>query len=193
MVARAAQQVIDDGAGFLVRRARARKAAGIVAIGKTELRPEPPKAEPADRIRRHRREASADAEWQKTIEGELRAVDGRLAEIEKRLVQLGAFGPTYEAQELAGERRMLRELRREIEADMPITTNRDGRSLTDRDRAILRARTRELSELAWRGGEQAAGEGDHRRARQCRHDSLRARQIAEHEMHWRGSLRGYSY
>lgn len=183
-------QTIDDGAGFLARRHRRIQAAGIRAIGPTDLHPVPPKPVPADRIRRHRALTGRDKEHRATVAAELAAIDAHADWIREQLGE--NTGPdaglrSFQDQELAAELRQLGLLRVEIEADTASPAPAD-----DRMRAIVRARSKELAEQFWRGAGRAAAEGDHRHARQLRHDALRAQRVAERESGIRTSLRGYA-
>lgn len=123
---------------------------------------------------------------------EIAAIDEHMRAITARL-DSGAAGD-YELAELAAERRALATLRGEIAADLgrPILADRDGKPVSDRMRAFVRARSVELREQCWAAAVRAAAEGDHRRARALRRDALRARHLAEREVHLRGAVPGYS-
>ncbi len=76
-------------------------------------------------------------------------------------------GASYRDQELAAERRMLATLYGEIEGERgsPITVDRDGRPLTERDYAIVRMRAAEVAESSREHAERAASGGDYREVR----------------------------
>lgn len=186
------QQTTDDGSGFLKRRRQRIQASGIRAIGPAVIRPEPARPDGVARIRRSRAETAAEREHRDTVTQELKDIDRHAAWIEEQLAALGpASGSgrvSYEVQELRSELSQLGALRTEVGADMAAAPIPD-----DRTRAIIRMRTKDMSEQDWRAAEQARAEGDHRRARMCRHDALRARQLAERELGIRTtSLRGYA-
>lgn len=176
----------------LRRRMRERKAANQAAAKK------PRRVRPRSR-------KSPEAVDQDTIREELEAIDRHQCALEAQLggpasaphlvVGIGANPRTSRDRELRAEVSRLGLLKREIAADAekPITANRNGELLTDRERSFRRMRTAELRDQYWHAAERAEREGDHRRARQLRHDALRSRHIAEYEMHLRPSLRGYSY
>jgi hypothetical protein len=144
-------------------------------------------------------------EDQRAVSDELRAIDRRIADIDKQLSHpqpagvavasrlfaggraIGGGHTSYEAQEFAVERRQLFALRRDIESDQtrPVTRDGDGNPLDVRSRLIRRGRAANLRDQAWREAERARAEGDHRRARQLRFDALRARHLAETELGWR--------
>lgn len=134
---------------------------------------------------------------------ELIAIDRHIAATKRALGETGQAAPRvgfgagadYKAQELKAELAALATLRAELIADhaAPITTHRDGRDLSDTDRARRRLRAKELADQFAFAAAKAAAEADHRRARNLRHDALRSRFVAEHEMRLRPSLRGYSH
>lgn len=172
----------------LRRRMRERKARKLAEAAKLPARREPT-------------ERTMAVEDQKAVQAELRAIDARMAEIEALLGQptprstFGVNAPSYRENELRAELGELAYQRREIESDLERPINRwpDGRPLTARDRAYRRTRTREIAENDWAMSDRAEREGDHRRARRLRCNSLRARHIAEFEMHLRPSLRGFTH
>lgn len=171
-------------AGSILRRRIQRMLAGVVAVGPTEraaTEHKPPTL------------AEAEAADQKAIADELRAITARIRAIDQFLAlsakstNVWGSGADYETQELRSERQSLCALRAEIEDDQrnPITHARDGAPLDARWRAIRRERTLSLRRSYWEAAEAARAEGDHRRARRLRLDSLRARHLAEAEMNWR--------
>lgn len=165
------------------RRMRERKAAKLAEAAKA---PKPKALSPKAAA------IANEREWSATINSELAAIDRHRSALEDRLARLPEG--SYERQELQRELGALAALRREIEhdRDRPITRRPDGRDLDDRDRAIRRMRAQEIAENLWAAAERAQTEGDYRRARQLRHDSLRARQVAEFELGLRKSLTGYT-
>lgn len=190
--AAALQKVIDNpDTGSIKRRALRRIAAGIKTIGPSGP-PEPrlPETSPGpDGF------DLACIAIRPVVEGEVTEIDRHIGAVEARLARIGQDVRSFEAQELRSEQDALAALRAEVAADLqrPITLDRDGRPITDQMRAFVRLRTKETRESLWRNAEKAAAEGDHRRARQLRHDALRARHLAEHEAGIRPSLRGYSF
>jgi hypothetical protein len=199
MVARAQtapQRAADDpDVGFFKRRALRIKALGIVQRGPTALFP-PPAPEPtrADAIVVRRRAARIEREHAEIVAKEIVAVDARVAEVDKLLAQFGRDSRSYAAQELAAEKRQLRELRVMLQLDRttgPILTDRNGRGIDDRTRRYVKFRARELAESYWRAAERDAAAGDHREARRHRLDALRARMIAEDEARLRGTVPGF--
>jgi len=138
----------------------------------------------------------------KDIKNEIAAIDRRAAEIRRQLGEQPSPGQVfgvdvrgYRDQELRAELGPLLTLKREVQNDLehPITSGRDGKPLTVRERTFRRMRTQELREqLSWQA-ERAEAESDFRRSRQLRHDALAARRIVEWEMKLRPSLRGYSF
>lgn len=186
-----AQIDFDDGIGFLKRRALRRQFAGIKTIGPITARPVPAPPTPAGGTRRHHRETAVEARHRAMIERELALVDGHA----RALAALVLTVSDAQRQELEAEGRRLALLRSEIEHDLthPITHDREGRMLGERDFAILRHRAAEIADSEAFAAGRADAEGRHRDAARHRHDSLRARHIAEYEARWRSSLRGYSY
>lgn len=180
----------DPAVGDIKRRALKRALSGVKAIGPSGppvILPQPTAAERAET------NARVAADHNKTVEAEVAALDKHAEDVARRVELLAGTSVTFAEQELRTEARQLRELRMMIEADLdhPITVDRDGRPLDDRDRAICRLRTRELAASKWAEAARADAEGDRRRGRQLRRDALRARQIAEHEAGWRRNLPGY--
>jgi hypothetical protein len=188
---RSAEDDLDD-AGYFRRKALRLQRLGIRAVGPTSLHPPPPPPPSrADEIVARRRRSQLEREHSETISKELAAVDARIGEIEKLLVALGADN-SYHAQELRGEARQLRELRIMLELDRdPILTDRDGRELTDRDRAIVRLRARELCESYWAAAARDDACGDYREGRRHRLAAIASRMIAEDEMKLRGTVPGF--
>jgi hypothetical protein len=182
----------DPDLGFFRRRALRIKRLGIRTIGPVSLNPPAPEPTRADAVVAAKRDSEVRREHHAMITAELKAVDDHAHTLEQRLTQL-AGGASFESQESHAELRQLGELRVMIAADLnhPIRTDRHGRQLDDHMRGFIRFRTRELAEQLWANAELAARSGDHRRARQLRRDALRARHLAEHEMHLRGHLPGY--
>ena len=141
--------------------------------------------------------------YERRVRNELRAIDGHAKALAKQLERsaeprqlLGAVAARdYRQQELATELAELAGLRKEIEGDLinKVMSYADGRPMDERAHARRRFRAREIAENKWSAAERAERAGEHRRARQLRHDALRARHIAEFEMGLRKSLRGYSY
>jgi hypothetical protein len=165
----------------------------IVAIGPVDPHPPQPPPTRADEVAAARRASERRLAHVAIVEAELEALDAHARTVDARLAS-SAVGD-YEMRELEAERRQLRALRAEIEADRnsPIAQDRDGRPLSDRMLRYIRTRAKELRDQSWRSAALAAAAGDHRRARQLRHDALRARHLSEREMHIRESLRGYSH
>ncbi|MFD0987815.1 hypothetical protein [Methyloligella solikamskensis] len=166
----------------LTARMREKKAAAVEAAAQRAKKPKP----------------DFEALDRQAVKDELRAVDQHRKALKAKLA--GASKSTsavrsFEEQELRRELDELAHLRAELahDADHPITHNREGASLTDRERAYRRARTREIAAQNWHEAERAAAAGDHRRARRKRHDALRARHLAEREMNLRPSLRGFDF
>jgi hypothetical protein len=152
---------------------------------------------PRPRVRSAKAKAVDD---QRAVKDELRAVDQHAAvlrrQMEKRPEGPAAFGLWGDERrhELEVELRQLAALRKEIKHDVenPIMRDRDGRPLTARQRAFGRMRTREIAEQLWKQAARAESAGEHRRARRCRLDALRARQLAEGELGLR-RVRGYDF
>lgn len=194
MTKQATRAAIDDPqVGSIKRRVLKRKLAGVVAIGPSAP-PEPPQPPTqADQIRGLRSKSAISRAHRQTVEREIKLIDERISLIDARFAASRSGIVTDETIEATAERRQLREMRRDLENEIerPTLINRDGRELTAHDRAVVRARAKELTEILWINAERAAAEGDHRRARTLRRDALRSRQIAEMESGWRGSLPGY--
>jgi hypothetical protein len=167
----------------LASRVRARMDAARVALLSA---PKPKKA---------RTEVDHDKLDAEMMRAEMVLVDKAAAQLRRKLDSQARTSPSYEHQEAAAELHALRRLRRELERDaaFPITHDRYGNPLTDRLKHYRRARATELREQLTAEAERAESVGDLRRARGLRHDALRARHIAEHEMHLRPSLRGYTH
>ena len=185
---------VDPSTGSIKRRLLKRLLNNVVAVGPS-ARPAPP-APPsqAEQQAAAEHEAEVGRRHRETIEAELAALDRHASDVGARIEALeGASIPTFALQEFRRERRMLLELRAMLAEDLdhPIMVDRDGHALTARDRKIAAARAGELRESKWAAATRAAGEGDHRRARMLRVDSLRSRQIAEMELHWRPAVAGY--
>lgn len=137
------------------------------------------------RVRSERRLDHDDA---RTVVAELAAIDAHAAILRKQIEKRPEG-----THEIATELRQLAALRNEIARDdIPPMRFPSGEPLTDRQRAFRQMRGRELKEQIWKQAARAQSEGDHRRARRCRLDALRARHLAEHEMGICPSLRGYS-
>ncbi len=135
------------------------------------------------------------ADTNKVVAAEIAALDRHGADVARRIEALESTStPTFALQELKAEARTLRELRAMLEEDAAagtIRTGAGGRAITDRDRAIVAARGRELGEGKWAAAALADAAGDRCEARLLRRDALRARMIAEYEHGWRQSLAGY--
>lgn len=163
----------------VARFTRANEHAQRIAKAEAKSRPAPPTLEEM---------IAADA---KAVADELKAIDARISQIDKMLATPARpslwGGASYETQECKAERSQLRDLRREIEADLtcPIDRDRDGQPLDVRWRMIRKHRAAELRESYWRSSEAARAESDHRRARRLRFSSLRGRHEAEAELGWR--------
>jgi len=182
-----------DNIGSIKRRALRIKRLGIVAIGPTDLFPKRPAPTKADAVGAAKADNKVRRTHRQTVTREIEVIDERISLIDARFAASRPGIVTDEALEATAERRQLKELRRDLESeiDRPTLIDREGRQLTAHDRAMVRARARELAESFWVNAERAAAEGDHRRARNLRRDALRSRQIAEMEVGWRGSLAGY--
>ena len=174
----------DPDVGYFRRRAMRLRRLGIKPIGPSG----PPASEPPPE-----HNAAVIGEHNVIIRIELHQIDMHRETVAARLAALASDAGSFQCQELRAELRQLAELRSMIAADLdkPTTRDRDGRPLTDKMRAFLKARTAELRDSYWRSAESAAREGDHRRARHLRRDALRSRHLAEHEMHLREHLPGY--
>jgi len=156
-------------------------------------------AKPRARVRldKHEEDALARTDARVVID-ELQAIDAHAAvlkkQIEKRPGGPAVFGLDERTHEIEIELRELAALRNEIARDdIPPMRFPSGEPLTDRQRSFRLMRSKELKEQIWKQAEMAARVGDHRRARRCRLDALRARHLAEHEMKLRTSLRGYTH
>jgi hypothetical protein len=183
----------DTDIGSCRARALRRKEQGIQTIGKIIFGnsvPKPPT--PASRVRLRRRETNLEAQHRKVVEAELRAIDAHSDHLTTLIGNLDT--KSFQMQEAQSEIARLRLLRAEVEQDRePILTDRDGRTLNDRDRAAVRHRTQETASSEAYAASKAQAEGDHRRAGRHRHDALRARHLAEYACGWRKSLRGFSF
>lgn len=147
-------------------------------------------------------------EHARIVDAELQAIAARIAEIDALLKRpaLPLFGPVVfvddqrldgassERRELESERLMLRRLAAEMESEVdPISRDRNGRTLQERDYAIVRMRAREIAENCREAAERHAAAGEHREAMRSRIDALQARRVAEYELRWRLFLPGYSH
>lgn len=168
----------DPDVGYFRRKAIRLRRLGIKPIGRGG-----PPAEPAEPSPEHN--AAVVGEHNIAVRVELHEIDKHTKMVEARLGTAGIGN--YEAQELSAELRMLRTLRAEVEGerDRPIM-------MTDDKRAFIRARAAELRESYWHAAERCSRAGDHREARRCRVDAVRARHVAEHEAGLRSSLPGFT-
>ncbi len=191
-----AEAYADARTGDIKRRWLRRKLNAIVPIGKNVLNqvvPEPTKEAVADIVKH---DAEVARQHRETVSAEIAALDRHGRDVDARLemIESTSAAPTYLVQELRSERRQLIQLRQMLESDLrdgPITTSRDGRKSTDRDRGFVRFRARELRDSYWAQAEKLSSSGQHREARSRRIDALRARMIAEHENGSRPSIPGY--
>lgn len=176
-----------------LRRAQDPRLINGKAYGPSVLHPAGPEPTPADRVADAKRLAEVKKQHRKTVAAEVKALDARVAEIDARLKVTPDRVDTYEKREAVSERRQLVELRGELEAesDKPILRHQDGSEVSDRDRAIVKVRTRELRDGLWANAERDAAAGDHRQARQRRVDALRSRHLAEAEQKLRKAPWGY--
>lgn len=171
---------VDYDISSIKRRWLRIKALGIRAVGPSGP-PEPP-ALPEARMR----DSAEHVEHQATVARELYALDKYARQLDARLERMRGTG----AQDRAGlesERVKLKLLRAEVERDLigwPAAT-------TPEQRQYVEVRARQLREQLWASAERHARAGDHRHATSCRIDSLRSRQVAEHEIGLRQNLSGY--
>lgn len=179
---------ISPNTGSIARRKIRRLLNNITAVGPSG---------PAAKTHTPPTLAQAVEQDRRDVEDELKAIDRRVAQIDEALATPARpsmwGGQSFEMQELRSERQQLRDLRREIEADLvaPIAHDRAGRPLDVRDRMIRRQRAADLRESCWRQAEMYRAQGMHREARRWRLDALRARHLAESELGWRPSLATY--
>ena len=188
----------DPSTGSIRRRALGRWLNGIVAVGPSAgLRlpvPEPTKTELAAA---EKHDAEIRRQHEQTVKDEIAALDKHTSDVADRIEALSSMSttPDYALQEYRSEYRMLVQLRGMLESDLasgPIRTDRDGREVDDRLRAIVRLRAKEVREAKWESAARADAEGDRRRARTLRIDALRSRHLSEHEHGLRSFLAGYS-
>jgi len=194
-IARASQTEQDiDNVGFLRRRALRIKRLGIVALGRTVLRPAKPASTKAGEVREARSCAEQHREHRATVLREIEIIEGRVGELDARIASTMPDVDTPELAEARAERRMACQLRGDLiaEMDSPITVDRDARPVDERMRKIIARMAKARAELNWEAAERHAAAGDYREARLRRVNAFRGRHIAEYELGLRASLPGFT-